>query len=97
MRDAVTIDGNITDIGRIVILLSTFTGSPRHMDEYAQDAMPYVWAYGRPHLFITLTCNPAWAEIKEEFLEGPAPSDRHDLTARVFKQKFIKLMDVITK
>ncbi|KAG8239489.1 hypothetical protein J437_LFUL019012 [Ladona fulva] len=53
--------------------------------------------FGRPDLFVTFTCNPTWAEITEELLNGQAPSDRHDLTARVFKQKLSKLMDVITK
>ncbi|KIH44087.1 hypothetical protein ANCDUO_25899, partial [Ancylostoma duodenale] len=97
LRDAVANDGNSTDVGRLVILPATFTGSPRHMHEYAQDAMLYVRTCGRPDLFITFTCNPEWSEIREELLEGQAPSDRHDLIARVFKQKLSKFMDVITK
>ncbi|KAG8235758.1 hypothetical protein J437_LFUL015379 [Ladona fulva] len=44
LRDAIANDGNMSDIGRLVILPSTFTGSPRHMHEYAQDAMSYVRA-----------------------------------------------------
>jgi hypothetical protein len=43
---------------------------------------------------LTFTCSPAWIEIREEIFEGQAPSDRHDLTARVFKQKLTKLMEV---
>ncbi|KIH48241.1 hypothetical protein ANCDUO_21693, partial [Ancylostoma duodenale] len=39
LRDAVVNDGSVSDIGRMVILPATFTGSPRHMNEYAQDAM----------------------------------------------------------
>ncbi|GBM34880.1 hypothetical protein AVEN_146623-1 [Araneus ventricosus] len=39
LRDAITNDGNVTDIGRMVILLATYIGSPRHMHEYSQDAM----------------------------------------------------------
>ncbi|XP_071577140.1 uncharacterized protein [Temnothorax nylanderi] len=97
LRDAVVNDGNVADIGQIVILPATFTGSPRHMHEYAQDAMTYVRTYGRPDLFITFTCNPAWSEIKEELLNGQASTDRHDLIARVFKQKLTKLMYLITK
>ncbi|KIH45048.1 hypothetical protein ANCDUO_24917 [Ancylostoma duodenale] len=97
LRDAVANDGNSTDVGSLVILPATFTGSPRHMHEYAQDAMLYVRTCGRPDLFLTFTCNPEWSEIKEELLEGQAPSDRHDLIARVFKQKLTKFMDVITK
>ncbi|KIH53763.1 hypothetical protein ANCDUO_16097, partial [Ancylostoma duodenale] len=82
LRDAVANDGNSTDVGQLVILPATFTGSPRHMHEYAQDAMLYVRTCGRPDLFITFTCNPEWSEIREELLGGQAPSDRHDLIAR---------------
>ena len=97
LRDAIANDGNVNDIGKMVILPATFTGSPRHMHEYAQDAMTYVRSYGRPDLFITFTCNPTWNEIKELLLPGQSHTDRHDLTARVFKQKLTKLMDLIVK
>lgn len=93
LRDAITNDGNVVDIGQMVILPATFTGSQRHM----HDAMSYVRAYGRPDLFLTFTCNPTWQEIKEELLVGQTSTDRHDLTARVFKQKLSKLMEIITK
>jgi hypothetical protein len=66
------------------------------MHKYTQDAMPYVRMYGRPDLFITFTCNPAWTEIKENHTNGQLPSECHDLIARVFKQKQSKLIDVIT-
>ncbi|XP_075469185.1 uncharacterized protein LOC142502199 [Ascaphus truei] len=97
LRDAVGNDGNVDNIGKMFILPATFTGSPRHMHEYAQDAMAYVRAYGRPDFFITFTCNPAWPEIKQELQDGQAHSDRHDLIARVFRQKLITLIHIITK
>jgi hypothetical protein len=97
LKDAIAIDGNASNLGQLVILPSTFTGSPRHMHEYTQDAMTYVRNYGRPDLFVTFTCNPKWQEIQEELPLGQAPSDRHDLLARVFKQKLIKLIKIVTK
>ncbi|RCN45090.1 hypothetical protein ANCCAN_08900 [Ancylostoma caninum] len=97
LRDAIANDGDSTDVGRLVILPATFTGSPRHMHEYAQDAMLYVRTCGRPDLFTTFTCNPEWTEIKDELFPGQIPSDRHDLIARVFKQKLSEFIDVITK
>ena len=97
LRDAVNNDGNVNEMGRMVILPATFTGSPRHMHEYAQDVMTYVREYGRPDLFITFTCNPKWKEIIELLLDGQTSSDRHDITARVFKQKLKSLMDFIVK
>ncbi|XP_066428603.1 uncharacterized protein [Eleutherodactylus coqui] len=97
LRDAIATDGNPNELGKMVILPATFTGSPRHMHEYAQDAMTYVRAYGRPDFFITFTCNPTWDEIKELLLPGQLPSDRHDIIARVFKQKLKSMMDFIVK
>ena len=97
LKDAIANDGNADNVGQLVILPSTFTGSPRHMHEYTQDAMTYVRNYGRPDLFVTFTCNPKWQEIQEELLPGQTHSDRHDLLARVFRQKLIKLMNIITK
>lgn len=67
------------------------------MHEYAQDAMTYVRNYGCPDLFITFTCNPQWTEIKNCLLPGQSPTDRHDITARVFKQKLKSLIDIIVK
>ncbi|GFT70108.1 helitron_like_N domain-containing protein [Trichonephila clavipes] len=99
LRDAIFNDGNVNpkELGRMAILPSTFTRSPRHMHEYAQDAMTYVRAYSHPDLFVTLTCNPTWNEIKVLLLVEQSSSDRHDITARVFKQKLKCLMDFIIK
>ena len=97
LKDAIRNDGKVDDIGKLVILPASFTGSPRHMAEYTQDAMTYVRKYGKPDLFITFTCNPAWQEIKDELVNGQAPRDRHDLIARVFRQKQRKFIDVLTK
>lgn len=97
LRDAITTDENVENVGRLVILPSSFTGSPRHIHEYAQDAMTYVRKHGRPDLFITFTCNSSWLEIKEELKYGQTPVDRHDLIARIFRQKQIKFIDAIAK
>ncbi|GFQ70197.1 helitron_like_N domain-containing protein [Trichonephila clavata] len=79
----------------MIILPSSYIGNPRHMQEYAQDA--YVRYYGRPDLFITFMCNPAWDEIQQLLLLGQSQVDRHDITARVFRQKLKSLMDFIVK
>jgi hypothetical protein len=39
-----------------------------------------------------MTCNPHWPEIERELKEGQKAQDRHDLVARVFKQKKDQLM-----
>ncbi|VEN49979.1 unnamed protein product [Callosobruchus maculatus] len=97
LRDAINAYGNAQNVGRTTILSATYVGSPRHMHEYAQDAMSYVRHYGSPDLFITFTCNPQWTEIRQELFPGQSPIDRHDITARVFKRKLKSLMDFIVK
>ncbi|GFV39381.1 helitron_like_N domain-containing protein [Trichonephila clavipes] len=52
LRDANVNDGNVNPNeggknGHITVYIH---GNPRHMHEYAQDAMTYVRAYGRPDL-----------------------------------------------
>ena len=67
------------------------------MHERTQDALRFVQVFGRPTFFITFTCNPKWKEIQDNLLPGQTAVDRHDLVARVFRQKVIKLMDMIRK
>lgn len=86
---------NVNDIGTSYILPSSYIGSPRHMQEYIQDAMTFVHAYVRSDLFITCTCNPKWNETKIVFLPGQTAIDQHDITARVFRQKLKSLMSLI--
>nr|CDJ95688.1 Protein of unknown function DUF889 domain containing protein [Haemonchus contortus] len=76
---------------RRVILPSSFPGSPRAMVQNYQDAMAIVSRYGKPDLFITFTCNPAWREIAEQLHNGQTPSDRPDIVARVFHIKLQEL------
>lgn len=45
-RDAMNTDGNADNVGRMTILPATHIGGPRHMQQYAQDAMAYVRHYG---------------------------------------------------
>ncbi|XP_078740017.1 uncharacterized protein LOC144953327 [Lampetra fluviatilis] len=90
-------DADPTQIGRRVVLPATFTGSPRHMHKYAQDAMAYVRKYGRPDPFVTFTCNPKWEEIQRHLFQNQKPTHRHDVIARVFRLKLKKMMEVISK
>ena len=92
LQDALSSDGNAENVGQQVILPSSFTGSPRYMQQRTQDAMCYVRKFGKPDLFITFTCNPKWTEIQEELFENQTQNDRHDVIARVFHEKQKKLL-----
>ncbi|XP_073142210.1 uncharacterized protein [Henckelia pumila] len=81
-------ENNAGNVGRRVVLPSSFPGSPCDMYQRYQDAMNLVQTYGKPDLFRTMTCNPNWIEIKEQFLPGQSPQDRPDLITRVFRAKF---------
>lgn len=53
LRDAIGTERNTANIGGLPVLSATYIGSPRHIHEYAQDAITYyVDHYGRPDLFI---------------------------------------------
>lgn len=60
--------------------------------------MALVNKFGKPDLFITVTCNPLWDEIISEFLPGQDPQDRPGLTTRIFHAKYEELKkDIFTK
>ncbi|XP_043694170.1 uncharacterized protein LOC122644840 [Telopea speciosissima] len=72
-------------VGTKVVLLAFFIGGPRDMRRRYLDAIALVQRFGKPDLFITMTCNTEWFEIQEELEPGQVPQDRPDLTARVVK------------
>ena len=80
-------DSNFSKIGKKIILPSSFTGSTRYMQQLYQDSMAIVREFGKPDLFVTVTCNPKWPEITNELLSNQNASDRPDIIARVFKLK----------
>ena len=64
LQDALTHDDiNREQIGRKVVLPSSYTGGDRCMQQRYQNAMAITRALGKPTLFITMTANPHWPEI----------------------------------
>ena len=66
-------------VGKRTILGTSFIGGPRDMRHRYMDAMALVRRYGKPDIFLTMTCNPNWDEIKAELYPGQAAQDRPDL------------------
>ncbi|KAL5730336.1 DNA helicase [Ranunculus cassubicifolius] len=87
-------ENNAANVGRRIILPSSYLGSPRDMYQRYQDAMALVQKYGKPDLFITMTCNPGWKEIEAKLHPGESPQDRPDLTTRVFRAKCEELKNI---
>ena len=82
---------------KIVVLPSTFPGSPRNMHQKYLDAMASVGKLGKSDVFLTFTCNPKWPEITENLLPGQTTDDRPDLVARVFMMKLKALKEDLHK
>lgn len=59
--------------------------------------MAIVRSLGKPSLFITVTCNPAWEEVTRALLPDQRPEDRPDVLARVFRLKLQRLLGDLTR
>ncbi|GBN86329.1 hypothetical protein AVEN_123582-1 [Araneus ventricosus] len=81
--------------GKLIILTSSFQGSPRHMQQNYQDAMER--KFGKPDLFLMFTCNPSWSEILNCMEGVQRPEDRPDIIVRVFNMKLKELLEDICK
>ncbi|XP_031125091.1 uncharacterized protein LOC116027528 [Ipomoea triloba] len=85
------------EVGRRFILPSSFIGGPRDMRGRYMDAMSLVQNFGKPDMFLTMTCNPNWPEIKGLLQYNDDAQNRPDLIARVFHAKMQELKNDITK
>ncbi|XP_058732642.1 uncharacterized protein LOC131604199 [Vicia villosa] len=86
------------NIGKRVVLPSSFVGGRRFMDQLYYDGMAICSKVGFPDLFITFTCNPNWPEIQRVLRPlHLKPHDRPDIISRVFKIKFDQLLTDLTK
>jgi PIF1-like helicase/Helitron helicase-like domain at N-terminus len=94
LADAIVanVDVNLNDLGRRTILPSSFSGGTRYMQQLCQDALAINRYFGGGDLFITMTANSAWPEIKDALLYNQAPHTRPDLISRVFHAKLHSLI-----
>lgn len=82
-------------IGKRMILPSSFIGGRRDMRRRYLNALSLVQNYGRPDLFITMTCNPNWNEIKEQLIGVENAQNRADVLTRIFRAKNEKLKELL--
>jgi hypothetical protein len=59
--------------------------------------MAIVHQYGKPNLFLTMTCNPKWEEIVSALKPDEIANDCLDLVTRVFVGKLQHLLDELLK
>ncbi|ONM04331.1 DNA helicase-like protein [Zea mays] len=84
-------------LGKLWVLPASFIGGPRDMRRRYMDAFALVQKYGKPDIFLTMTCNPNWEEITSELEPGQKSQDRCDLVVRVFKAKLDNLKHQLFK
>ena len=99
LQDAVQNDEQ-RNAGVRIVLPSSVMYSPRDMAQRFQDAIAIARSQERmsPHLFITMTCNPNWEEIRAALLTRQTAKDRPDIVARVFQMKKEELIkDIMEK
>jgi len=65
-------------------LASSYSGSPRHLNDLAHNALTIVTELGDPDIFITGTTNPIWAKIEERLFPGQSAYDRPDVATEEF-------------
>ncbi|XP_021725285.1 uncharacterized protein LOC110692557 [Chenopodium quinoa] len=83
---------NPINVGRRVILPPTFIGGPRDMKRRYLKAMALVQHFCKPDLFLTITCNENWPEIKAELAHGETAQNRPDLVARLPHAHFLIIL-----
>lgn len=89
-------DVELRDLGRRIVLPSSYTGGPRYMNQRFQDAIALARFYHGFDLFITFTCNARWPEIDSALLSSQTAADRPDLTVRVFNMYKTALVNELT-
>ncbi|KAG2688681.1 hypothetical protein I3760_09G107200 [Carya illinoinensis] len=82
--DTITLgETDASNLGKRIILPSSFIGGPRDMRKRYMEAMALVQRYGKPDIFLTMTCNPNWQEISNEL----RLHEEKELKDRLFKQQ----------
>jgi hypothetical protein len=86
-----------TKIGQMIVLPSSYTGSPRWMYSHYLDALAIARKYQKFTLFITMTANSNWPGIKENLFEGQQQFNRPDIVNRVFQRMLTLLLEDLKK
>ncbi|KAG6705369.1 hypothetical protein I3842_07G176100 [Carya illinoinensis] len=80
-----------SNIGKQIILPSSFIGGPRDMRNRYMEAMALVQRFGKLDIFLTMTYNPNWEEILEQLSPHEEVQNCPDLIARIFRAKLEEL------
>jgi hypothetical protein len=86
------------DDDRVDIRLpASFLGSREWASNETADSLALAREFGRPSLFITMTCNARWPEITSRLHQGQTAYDIPIIVARAFKLRLQRLQDILRK
>ncbi|XP_074298196.1 uncharacterized protein LOC141629021 [Silene latifolia] len=88
-------ESSAANVGRRIVLPANYIGGPRNMKKRYLNSMSLVQCYGKPDLFVTMTSNANWPEIKRELGVGEEAQNRPDIVARAFRAKLLSLNKLI--
>ena len=100
MEDALTTNDNEIDpnqLGQQIFLPSSYLGGPHDMHQRYLDGMAIACHFKKISIFLTMTANPNWIEIKRELFPCQTVVDWPDLVTHVFQLKKKALMNAILK
>jgi PIF1-like helicase/Helitron helicase-like domain at N-terminus len=83
--------------GHRVILPASYIGGDRFMRKLYQDSMALLRRYGKPSLFVTMTANPNWPEIKAYLPSNADAASNPAIAVTVFHRKRRELLEDLKK
>jgi hypothetical protein len=96
-RDAAAVDDNQDSDNpqEHLDLPASFIGSRKWSSEQTADSLALARTYGPPSLFITMTCNSNWPEIKSRLKPGQKACDAPIIVVRAFKLRLHRLLELL--
>ncbi|ETV87170.1 hypothetical protein H257_02145 [Aphanomyces astaci] len=79
VKEAAERRSGLHNVGIKSIVPSSFTGGKRYIKKCYFNAMAIVRKYGKPCLFVTMTCNPNWPEIISQLKPHQTSTERDDI------------------
>jgi hypothetical protein len=90
-------DDNDPDVQFNIQLPASFIGSREWASNETADSLALAREFGRPSLFVTMTCNPQWPEITSQLHQGQTAYDVPVIVARSFKLRLQQLQEILCK
>lgn len=95
LRHAMHTDSSSDPSSIDINLPATFLRSHRWASNQTADSLALARVYGVPDLFLTMTFNPDWPEIKSRLKPGQTAHDIPFIVVRVFKERLRRLQEIL--